>query len=219
MAVVTISRQFGAGGDEVAQLLCELLDYRYFDKQLLAQTASEVGLSEEEIVDYNETSYKVRDWLTKLLAPGPRIVREFMVSKRDEQGRETLTLASLDEAQCVTLIQRAMRAALQQGNVLIVGRGGQVVLKDQPDVLHVRLEAPLDVRIMRIEDRAGLSYSEAEELVRQRDTAAASYLRRFYDIDWNDPLLYHMVLNTGRWTTAEAAKIIADAVDLLVPGM
>jgi cytidylate kinase len=219
MAVVTISRQFGAGGEEVAQLLGELLDYRYFDKQLLAQTAAEVGLSEEEVVDYNETSYKVRDWLTRLVAPGPRIVREFMVSRLDEQGRETLTMESLDEAQCVTLIQRAIRAAFQQGNMVIVGRGGQAVLKDQPEVLHVRLEAPLDVRIMRIEDRDGLSYSEAEELVRRRDTAAAAYLQRFYDIDWNDPLLYHMVLNTGRWTVAEAAKIIADAVDFLVPGI
>ena len=70
MTVITISRQYGSGGDEVALRVCEMLEYRYFDKMLMRQVASEVGFSAGEIVDFSEDNYKVRSFLDRLFGSG-----------------------------------------------------------------------------------------------------------------------------------------------------
>ena len=77
MAVITFSRQYGSGGDEVADRVRERLGYRYFDKRLMAQVASEMGLSEGEIVDFTEADYEVRGFFDRLFGRrSPRVVAE-----------------------------------------------------------------------------------------------------------------------------------------------
>jgi cytidylate kinase len=216
MAAITISRQFGSGADTIARRVGELVGYRYFDKQMMVEAAAESGLSEHEIVDFHEHSYKVRDWLERLLSPGPRVVAEVVKRQRSWTGRELLTVEKLDEDRCIALVQGLVRAAYEKGNVIIVGRGGQALLQGKPGVLHVRIEAPLEQRVMRIQEQEGLSLKAAEELACQRDRAAEAYLKRFYDIRWDDPLLYHLVLNTGKWNLETAAQLIADALKALL---
>ncbi|NTU63534.1 MAG: cytidylate kinase-like family protein [Chloroflexi bacterium] len=105
----------------------------------------------------------------------------------------------------------------KRGNVVIVGRGGQAVLRNEPGVLHVRIEAPLDTRIHRVQLREGLTFEAAREVVAERDRAAADYLKRFYGVDWSDSLLYHLILNTGRWGIESASRLIVNAVSQLQP--
>lgn len=216
MAAITISRQYGSGADTIARRVGELVGYRYFDKQLMVEAAAESGLSEHEIVDFHEHSYKVRDWLERLLSPGPRVVAEVVKRQRSWTGRELLSVERLDEDRCIALVQGLIQAAYEKGNVIIMGRGGQALLQDQPDVLHVRIEAPLAQRVMRIQEQESLSLSAAEALALERDRAAAAYLKHFYNIRWDDPLLYHLVLNTGKWPLETAAQLIADALKALL---
>ena len=72
MAVITISRQYGSGGDEIAAQVCERLGYHFFDKNLMAQVANDVGLSVQEVVDFPEDDHKVRGFLDRLFTGGPR---------------------------------------------------------------------------------------------------------------------------------------------------
>ena len=216
MATITISRQFGCGGDEIAARVCEMLGYRYFDKSLMAKIIAETGLTENEIVDFSEDNYKVRGFLDRLLAwRGPRDLSYVSTWKEDTGGVRSKETAILSEAQGISFVQTAIRKVYQQGNVVIVGRGGQVILKGMPGVLHVRIQAPLEARFRYIATSEKLHLMGLRREIVEHDEAAADYLKRFYDIDWADPKLYDLVINTTRLNVEAGAQIIVDAVKYL----
>jgi cytidylate kinase len=217
MAVVTISRQFGSGGTEVARRVCEALGYRYLDKLLMGQVAAEVGLSGKELVEFSEEHTKVRNFLERLLLPGPHTVARYSVRAQGEAGTKTVDVVQLDDARSASLVRGAIHTAYQQGNVVIVGRGGQATLQDMPGVLHVRIEAPMAARVLRIQAREGIVAEEAREMALRHDKAAEQYLKKLFTIRWDDANLYHLILNTGKWELEAAAQIIVSAVERL-PG-
>ena len=217
MAVITISRQYGSGGNQIAIRLCEMLGYRYFDKNLMAEVAIEAGLSHSEVVDYSEDAYKVRTLLDHMYArfvETPKVARAG-IWKKDSSGALLEEVSSLDEEQTVSLVGSTIFAAHELGNVVIVGRGGQIILKDMSDVLHVRVEAPLDMRVERLQTQEELSPDEARRKIDERDRAAADYLQRFYDTTWDDPLLYDLTINMRRFDAKAAARLMINAVSEL----
>lgn len=215
MAVITISRQYGSGADEIAARVCDMLGYRYFDKRIMANMASDLGLSAENIVDFSEEQYKLRSFLDRLR--GPRVVAQTRVWTQDVSGRRMQSVQDLDEEQAIALVRGVIEAVYEDDNIVILGRGGQAILKDMLGVLHVRVEAPLDARIQRIQAQEDVSQQAAERAITERDKAAADYLKRFYDIDWSDPMLYHLVINTGKWDVEAAAHLIVNALSYLPP--
>ncbi len=215
MAVVTVSRQFGSGGTEVARRVCELLEYRYLDKLLMGQVAAEVGLSGKEVVEFSEEHLKVRNFLERLLLPGPHTVARYSVRAPGAAGSETVNVVQLDDARSASLVRGAIHTAYQQGNVVIVGRGGQAALQDMPGVLHVRIEAPMGARILRIQAREKIVAEEARELALRQDQMSAQFLKTLFAIRWDDSILYHLIINTGKWGIETSAQIIADAVERL----
>jgi CMP/dCMP kinase len=231
MAVITISRQYGSGGDEIAAYLCEVLGYHYFDKRLMARVATEAGLSPSEVVDFSEDNYKVRSFLERLFGRhsshmvarsgaltrdvlGPRI--KILTPSRGiflyEDSREA---EEPEEAKSIALIEAVIRVAYQHGNVVILGRGGQAILKDKPEGLHVRIVASLAARVQRLHEQKNFNLGEAKDIVIQRDRASAEYLRRFYDLDWADPALYDLVINTTKLGLEGATQLIVAAVEHL----
>ena len=214
MAVITISRRFGSGGDEIAGRVCELLGYRSFDKALMAEVAAEMGLAAEDIVDLSEDIHEARGFLKRLFSASRRITQLEAIPE-DRPGSVIEVVNKLDEGQSIALIQTIVQVAHTEGNVVIVGRGGQAILKNKPDVLHVRVEAPLDNRVQRLAGRANYSLGGAQDAAIKHDRASADYLKRFYNIDWSDPLLYDLVLNTGRLTIEAAAQLVLRAVSFL----
>lgn len=217
MAVITISRQYGSGGDEIARQLCELLAYGYFDKLLLNYTAAKVGLSASEIVDFSENNYNVRSLIDHLIVGwrSPHTIAQTEIWQKELFGEPTLALSSLNEMQSQALVEYALQAAYRHDNMVIVGRGGQIVLKDQPDVLHVRIQAPMAIRIERLQARQQISAGLAQSRLSEYDRASAGYLKHFYEVDWSDPLLYHLMINTGHLEFEAAARLIINALDHL----
>jgi cytidylate kinase len=212
MAVVTISRQFGSAGTQIAERVCELLGYRYLDKVLITQVAAEAGLSGKELVDFSEERFEVRGFLDRLLRPGPHGVARLQTRTRDATGRETLSVEQLDEARCAKLVRSAIHAAYQQGDVVIVGRGGQVILQEMPGVLHVRVVAPMGTRILRLQKQEGVDAEQARRLAIQHDQATARYLDTLFGVRGDEATLYHLVINTGKWSPEAAAQITLNAV-------
>jgi cytidylate kinase len=209
MAVITVSRQYGSCGDDIANRVSVILGYRYFDKNLLVEIAEQVGLSREEIVHASAEYHRVAGRPDSPSA-GTRPHGEGV------SGAESLgDLQALDANERVALVERCLRLGCKQDNIVIVGRGGQALFQGVPNVLHVRIEAPLEVRVRRVQEGEHLSESDARARIAERETAAANYLRRFYKIDWADPYLYHLWLNTGRWDVESAARIIATAAACL----
>jgi cytidylate kinase len=212
MAVITISRQVGSSGEEIARQVCNVLKYRYFDKQIMIDAASEVGLHKDHVVDYSEDEYEARNIVARLFRSGPRTITKVSVTARDEFGAETLSEATIDEAQYVELVKNAIEAAYESGDMVILGRGGQAVLQDKPNVLHIRIIAPVGTRIARLQRDEKLTVEEAQQRISQRDRATSEYLGRFFGIRWNDSSLYHLVINTGKLDVDAAVQLIVDAV-------
>lgn len=216
MPVITISRQYGSGGDAVAERVCQLLGFRHMDKRLLQQVAGEVGLSEAEVVDFSEDAYKARTFFQTLFGPRRRVVSTVSTRSRGTEGVTEKSAFTLDEAQCIDLIRTAVKHAYKRDNIVIVGRGSQVILQDKPAALHVRIEAPLMTRIDRVRAFDDMTTGEARALIGNRDLAAQQYLERFFDVVWDDPGLYHLLINTGKTDFEMAARIIVSAVEHLV---
>lgn len=222
MAIITISRQYGSGGDEIAERVGQILNYKHFDKRMIIQAAKDTGLSEHEITSFSEEeSHRVQSFLDRLFnrgggAPVGRVMRQ------DIYGTQYSEEVRLSEEVIVTLVQKAVRGAAASGDLIILGRGGQVILRDEPGVFHVRIECPMEERIIRVKEQLRQTQNldntdidlrrRAQDRIVERDAASADYLRRFYRTDWADPLLYHMVLNTGRMSIFQAAEIIVAAV-------
>jgi cytidylate kinase len=215
MAVVTISRLAGSGAEQIAQRVGELLGYDLLDKQLMAQVAVDVGLSCDEIIDFSETHYKVKSFVERLLHPSPHYVGHVVTRDREASDAGTLSLKQLNESECIELIRSTLRAAYHRGNMVILGRGGQAILQKMPGALHVRVEAPWRARVARIGVERQVAEEEARQLVAERDSAVAEYLERFFGIRGDDPLHYHLVVNTGKWDLETAAQLVVNAVGLL----
>jgi cytidylate kinase len=97
------------------------------------------------------------------------------------------------------------------GNVIVIGRAGSVITSKSPNVLHVRLVAPLQRRIERLKS-VGFTESKAREFIKTSDHGRVRYLKKYFKTDINDPLLYDLVINTDRVPDDLAARLIGDAL-------
>jgi CMP/dCMP kinase len=220
--VITISRQYSSGGGKIAGLICSTNGYQFFDKNILA--AAEVGLSDQEIIDFSEESYQARSFFERLLHRSQPVAQ---VSSwvEDETGVRAREVVDFSKQGALLLVQKAVEAAWRAGQIVIVGRAGQVILKDHPDELHIRVEAPLEDRLIQVcrdpllAERSFRNSVDArraaQNILETRDAASAGYLKRFYGVDWFGSSLYHLVINTGRLNIDHAARVILAAAQVL----
>jgi len=205
MGVITISRQLGSGGDEIAGLVCEQLGYQRFDKKTMAQIGAELGMT-GAIVDRAAASTQI----------GPRslIERWFGNYENPLGDPSSWTFGARSDARVglsVVDLRKLIEAGYEKGNVIIVGRGGMAALQDKPDVLHVRIVAPPEVRIKRVQQREGITEEEARQRVDWRDRTDVEWIKRYFDLDSHEPGLYDLVINTRNITPAVAVEMILDA--------
>ncbi|MCU0507227.1 MAG: cytidylate kinase-like family protein [Anaerolineae bacterium] len=202
MAVITISREYGSRGMEIAGILCDRLGYRYFDKHLMVQLGAPEELkaalvSADAPSELGDERGALWHFFHNLQASSPI---------GQAQGART------NEALPVDIVERGIRVAYREDNVVVVGRGGQVVLQGLPDVLHARVVAPLQNRIDTSAHIDGLPLDAARQRVLAQDRAGTDYIRNTYRLDPTDPTLYNMVVNTGRMTPEACADTIISAL-------
>ncbi len=198
MAVITISRELGSCGDQVAELLCEQLGYCRVDKDMLLQIAQEAGEDTETILQ------KERD-----VTQRARLVSGEMTSLYRKQASAFEKKGALDDQTYEQVVRDTMERFAREGNAIIVGRGGQMVLSDWPTALHVRLYAPLKVRVQRLMEREHLLQAEAERRIEQSDEQKRQYIRHWHNnADWRNSKYYHLSIDTARISLEAAAQII-----------
>jgi cytidylate kinase len=103
-----------------------------------------------------------------------------------------------------------IRDLAQEGNVVLVGRGGQVLLRDTPQALHVQIVGPFQHRVATLVEREGIEEREASAQLTASDRARRDYLRRYHRVDWLDQVLYDLVINAGRISPTLAAELIVN---------
>jgi len=200
--IITISRQFGAGGSLVARRVAEALGWRVVDNELIAEVARRAGLAPEEVAQKEERAPGFVERLTRALA---RSVPE-LFSGAGEKVPEP------EEAAIVKVTERVVAELAAAGRVVMVGRAGAAVLsaRGQHDALHVKLVAPRELRIDAVMRRQGLAREAATALLQETDANRARYVKQNYQRDWDDATNYDMVLNTGSLGSDGAARVIVE---------
>lgn len=182
MAAITVSRKLGSLGNQIAQAVAETLSYRIVSRKVINRAACHSRAPEAALADIDDLGFFG-------LRPSYRARKAYR--------------------QAVELV---LREFASEGKVIIVGRAGQIVLRDQPEILHVRVIAPVNLRITRIAAAQSISTAAAKAQIEQSDRARHSYLRRTYHVDWEDPELYDLTINTEHLNAVTASAIIIHAL-------
>jgi cytidylate kinase len=187
--LITVSRQYGAGGSEVARRVAEALGWRVVDNELVEEVASRAGLPREDVAEREERLPGFAERLARTLATS---TPELFAAPAPGG-----TVPKLQEEDLVRITETVVADVAARGRVVLVGRAAPAVLAREDNCLHVKLVAPRPYRIQAAAERLGVDLKKAAEITDETDARRERYLRQFYRRDWNDPVNYHMVLNTG----------------------
>ncbi len=222
MSIITVAREYGSGGKDIAKIIADRLGYDCVDKELIAEIAHTAGVSEELVEKMDEVGESaVRRFLGELFTPTtvyslspeyPPLIWPY-VPGDDEGTKDPTSLKNtfLDRGEYLQILQDTIRSLAGRKNVIIVGRGSQCILSDSTTVFHTLFIAPFEYRVDVIMDEMNLSHDRAAELIKEKDRQRAHYLQNNYQRDWTDATLYHMVFNTSRTSWENMADIVIDA--------
>jgi cytidylate kinase len=202
MGVVTISREMGSRGTDIAHVVADGLGYECLDRQLIADIAREAGVEEAHVSGKEES-----------ISGRPRIVGPEMAAFfRRQRYVSARPRDALEDQAYIELVRRLIYDRAEVGNVVVLGRGGQMVLRNWRGALHVYITASPEVRVARIAEDRETGQQLAERLVRESDRRRRDYIRHFYsNADWRNSRYYHLIVDTGRIPPDTAAEIIIQA--------
>ncbi len=186
MAIITISRQVAAFGDEVASALAEKMNYKFIKRTDIEKRIISLGFPESKMPKYDERK------------PG------FFAS------------LAKDRDEYLDYVQYAILEAAAQKNVVIIGRGAFAVLHNIPNHVSVRLVADEKIRLTRLENEFSWDEKQARQRIEESDTNRDGFHKSFYNVNLEDASLFHAVLNTGIIDIPAAVDIIKSIVDRTV---
>lgn len=196
--VITISRQYMAGGSDVAARVAETLGWTVVDDALIDAVAERSGFAPEDVQSLEESV--------------PSFMERFAQSSALSSPENLLSTPSAIDGPATVRLAHVTRDVIeelgQQDRLVFVGRAAAAVLASERNAIHVRLVAPIESRVREAMNRLGLSEEEARSAVEERDRGRERYHKELFGRDWNDPVNYHLVLNTEILGRAGAAELI-----------
>lgn len=180
MSLVTISETVGSRGAEIGQSLAATLGWEFADREIITKAAESFGEGEVDLKHATEEK--------------PTLWDRFRHGQR----------------RYMTYVEAIVLEMAARGHVVLVGRASTVILADVAHALRVRVTAPEGVRAARIEQQHGFTVDAARDFVREADRDLAARVRFLYHVDWNDPLLYDIVLNTERLSVPRAVAVLRE---------
>ncbi len=183
--IVTIEREYGCGGGEIAQALARQLGWKLWD-QLLTEEIARLADCPKSVVEGREER------------PDPLYYRLFKSFLRGSyEGSLNAHKLKLVDSECILkFTQQVVQHAAKTGNSVIVGRGSQHFLRDREDTLRLFLYAPREDKVRRLLGR-GKSENEAEDLVDTVDRERSDFILKYFHVEWPDRAIYHSMINTA----------------------
>ncbi len=181
-SVVTVSRQIGSGGSRFAKALAAHCGYQLVWREVINKAAIQIGSPEVALAMIDELGLLG-------LCPDRQVCEAYI--------------------QAVAMVMGDYAA---QGNVIIVGRASQVVLRDWPHAFHIRVIADSDTRIHNLCETRQVNQAAARQQMLQSDAYRRDYLQKFYQVDWNDAALYDLVLNTAKIPMESLVNMVSTLV-------
>ena len=224
MSLVTMTGHLGSMG-EVAHLVARGLDYDVVDRELLIEAAEALGWSEEQVGAFDERTDGQGGRLMRLLRTFVERAGQSDLTVLAGGGMEsvlTRTYADTataemrpDDERYIEALRGNIEQLAEQGRIVIVGRGGQAVLAGRPDVLHVRIACDVEERAGRVSERNGEPLEEARKRIEHSDREREAWHHKYFDLDYRAPYHYHLVVNTGLLSDAQAADLVVRAHEQL----
>jgi cytidylate kinase len=203
--IVTIARQSGAQGETVGRAVADALGWSYVDREIIAQAAVMANVSEATI----EQAERVPSLLTRMMEALGRYPAGFELAETIAGVPPTPPLSS-DAYRA--FIEQVIRQLAERTDAVIIGHAAVAVLSGAPQAIHVFICAPLSQRERLVAAEEGISREEAARLIRARDAERSDFHQRYYQVKWQDPATYDLVINTGRLSVSAAAGMIIDLV-------
>jgi CMP/dCMP kinase len=202
MRAVTVSREYGSGGGEIAARLAKRLQWKLVDHAIVERVASEMGTTMQEAEAYDEHAEStLSQVLGSLVYVSPLLM----------SGAPPQALLANEKSYCET-VNKIVKAAAMHRHTVIVGRASQVLLAPLRDVLHVRVIAPFENRVAYVMQREGLERTEAQARIHAKDRDRARYLETEYHHRPDDMHLYDLVLDTTTLGLDNAVETICFAL-------
>ena len=202
MAVITISRQFGSGGKTLGKMVANELGYEFADSEIVAKVAEMANVSTHwvETVE-NEAGGKLSRFVS-------RMVSRPLVDKilKGERGY-------IDETIYLDYLVLIIAQIADEGDVVILGRGSQYILDDHPEAFHILMIDEFENRVRFMQKNYELSESRATRLIRGEDKRRKTLYQKLGKTDYDDPFLYHLVLNMSKVSLEEAKQIMCNRVN------
>jgi cytidylate kinase len=192
MRIITIEREYGSGGGEIAQLLAKRLGWKLWD-QLLTEEIARRAECPKVVVEGREERTDPLYY---------RLFKSFLRGSY-EGSLNAHKIKPVDSECILKFTELVVQDAAKTGNSVIVGRGSQQFLKNRKDTLRVFLYAPREDKVRRLCSR-GKSQDEAEQLVDTVDQERADFIQKYFHVDWPDRAIYHTMINT---TIGDAAVV------------
>jgi cytidylate kinase len=208
MPVITIAREFGAGGETVGHMLAERLNLEYVDGKIVDEIARRLKVPTDVVETYDEKTGSLLDRLLRQLATVDFSTPQDVAAWTPPHGE----LAWDPRKSVLAMTQEIIRRQAATGDGVIVGRGGAYVLLGQPEVMRVFLRAPFEFRVKAIMDSRKIDDGAARKFLKERDANSSAYIRQVYGHDWQHASHYDLVIDTARLGQMRAVEIILVAL-------
>lgn len=198
MSVITISRECGVGSEEVASLLAKKLGWEYIGKELVARIARELRISESEAEAF------LQDAQSRLLRFVDRYTCTLIQRVVDRER------GCLDDESYFDTVKKLVEDVYEDKNAIILGWGGQCLLRGKPNVLHVRLIRDEEGKINTIMKRFKIDRKAAKYHIEREERDSKSLIKHYFKVDWNDASLYDLVIDMGKTSVEDAVNTIIE---------
>ena len=202
MAVITISRQFGAGGKTLGKQLADALKYSFVDEDIIHMIAKAANVSAGWVESVEKEAGGRLSRIVSRMVSKPLLERVI----KDERGY-------IDEEIYIDYLVILISQMAEDGNIIFLDRGSQYILNDLPDAFHVLLINSFENRVRFIMERYSVPESRATHMVRTEEKRRASLYRKIGKQDYDQPELYHLVINMARLRLDQATRLILDMVN------
>lgn len=198
MAIVTVSRQYGSGGSEVAERVARALGWKLYDNEVVEQVAMRLRMTPAEVSAREERVPSLVERMASAMALG---VPEVMPVVGDYVTQPS-------EERLVTMTRRVIEDAVSAGPAVLVGRGAQCMLAARADALHVFCYAPIEELVRYAVEVLGIPFADAERKVADMNRQREEYVKQYFKRDWRDLANYDLCVNTARVGLDGAAELV-----------
>lgn len=202
MATITISRRFGAGGATLGSRIAKRLGYRYLNDELVKEVAKHVGASVKDIASMEKRKKRP----SKLMSFLEKVVKVDIIERKRKYK-------PVEVEEYINGIKEVILKQYEQGNCVIIGRGGHYILQNKPNAIHLLLVASRRFRIKFLMDNYGLREDQAERAIERADMIRSDFLYYFSQREnHDDPILYTLCLNMDQLSFDEAEELVVNLV-------